>query len=288
MSDRPPPIHSEIDETLPPGLRPTSYCPPLPLLRAYQEHVLPSTLASEIAEHLQHCGLCPILLADLEHVPQPALTAEERQLIRQTIPSPLRAPGWRWYAGFATAAVFILAIVFLVLRHAAPTPNQTGQTEQTKPSPLPQQTHLEIAKLDPPLELARDLVLRGTVPPDQPNPAELAPAFESYTQSDYPLAAQRFSLLTKQFPRADIPFLYLGVTQLLQNDSTAALPNLARADHLAPDSRKDSAAWYHALAASQTHAPEAPSILHSMCLRKDSAYSPQACQLEKKWPDPPR
>jgi hypothetical protein len=200
----------------------------------------------------------------------------------------LRAPGWRWYAGFATAAVFILAIVFLVLRHAAPTPNQTGQTEQTKPSPLPQQTHLEIAKLDPPLELARDLVLRGTVPPDQPNPAELAPAFESYTQSDYPLAAQRFSLLTKQFPRADIPFLYLGVTQLLQNDSTAALPNLARADHLAPDSRKDSAAWYHALAASQTHAPEAPSILHSMCLRKDSAYSPQACQLEKKWPDPPR
>jgi hypothetical protein len=291
MPDRPPPTHTEIDESLPPGVRPTSYCPPVALLRAYQEQVLPLTLASEIAEHLQHCGLCPVLLADLEHFPQPAITADERQRIRHTIPSPLQTPSWRWYTSFATATALILAAIFLVLHHPTSTPAQTGHTAQPNqptPATLPPQSHLEVAKLDPPLELAPGLVLRGAAPSDQPTPDQLTPAFTAYTQSDYPLAAQLFSELAKQFPRADIPFLYLGVTQLLQNDSAAALPNLARAEQLATASRKDTAAWYHALAATQAHSPEAPVLLHFLCLRKKTPYSPQACQLEKNRSADPR
>ncbi len=200
MPDRPPPTHTEIDESLPPGLRPTSYCPPVALLRAYQEQVLPLTLASEIAEHLQHCGLCPMLLADLEHVPQPAITADERQRIRHTIPSPLRTPSWRWYTGVAAAAALILAAVFLVLHHPTPAPDQTAhvkQLDQPKPAPLTPQTHIEVAKLDPPLELAPGLALRGAAPSHQPTPDQLTPAFTAYAQSDYPLAAQLFSELAK-------------------------------------------------------------------------------------------
>ncbi len=285
MSDHPPPFHTEIDEALPPGLRPTNYCPPIALLRAYQEQVLPSTLASEIAEHLQHCGLCPMLLADLEQVPQPALTADERQRIRHTIPSPLQTSSRRWYTGFAAAAALIVAAVVFFLHHP-PTPTQTAHSEQpnqTKPAPLPQ-THLEIAKLDPPLELAPGLVLRGAAPSDQPTPAQLTPAFAAYTQNDYPLAAERFSQLTKQFPRSDIPFLYLGVTQLLQDNNSAALSNLARAEHLAQSSRKDAAAWYHALAATQTRSPEAPALLSAICHSKKSLYASQACLFEKNPP----
>jgi hypothetical protein len=282
MSDHPPPSQIEIDDTLPPGVGSTSYCPPLALLRAHQERVLPSTLTSEINEHLQHCGLCTMLVADLEHVPQPALTADERQRIRHTIPSPLRTPNWRWYTGFASAAALILATVFLVFHH--PKPNQTTQTvqsDQHQPATLPQKPDLEIAKLDPPIELAPGLVLRGTTSSDQPTPADLAPAFSAYTQNNYSLAAERFSRLAKQFPRSDIPFLYLGVTQLLQDDATAALPNLVRAEYLARSSHKDSAAWYRALAAIQARSPEASALLDAICRNKTSVYTSQACLLEK-------
>ena len=284
MSDRPlPPPHIEIDETLPPGVRPTSYCPPIALVRAYQEHVLPSTLASEIDEHLQHCGLCSMLLADLEHVPQPALTPQERDRIRRAVPSPLNVPGWRWYTSFAAAAALIVAAIFSILHRSAPAPNQAiniAQPQQTKPNP-PQLPRFEVAKLDPPFELVPGLVLRGASPSDQPTPAQLASAFDAYTQSEYPLADQRFSQLTKEFPHADIPFLYLGVSQLLQNDSAAALPNLTQAEHLAEGPRKDAAAWYHALAAAHAGAPEAPALLHTLCHAKKSAYATQACELEK-------
>ncbi|HEY6412993.1 MAG TPA: hypothetical protein VIX42_04870 [Edaphobacter sp.] len=176
----------------------------------------------------------------------------------------------------------ILATVFLALHHPAARPNQTAHiTQPDQLTPAPQQTQLEIAKLDPPLQLAPSLVLRGTVPSDQLNATQLAPAFAAYTQSDYPLAAQRFSQLTKQFPRADIPFLYLGITQLLQNDSAAALPDLARAEYLAQGSHKDSAAWYHALAVAKPAHPEAPALLRTLCQSKESPYAYQACQLEK-------
>ena len=291
MPDRPPPSHTEIDESLPPGLHPTSYCPPLALLRAYQEQVLPSTLASEIAEHLQHCGLCPMLLADLEHIPQPIITADERQRIRHTIPSPLRTPSWRWYTGFAAAAALILAAVFLVLHHPTSTAGQTAHTtqpDQPTPAPLPPQSHLEVAKLDPPSRTrARPRPARSR-PSDWPTADQLTPAFTAYTQSDYPLAAQLFSDLAKQFPRSDIPFLYLGVTQLLQNDSAPAVPNLARAEHLAQPPAKTPPPGTTLWAATRAGTPEASALLYAICRSKESPYASQACQLERNRPADPR
>jgi Sigma-70, region 4 len=139
MPDHPRQSHDEIEETLPRKLRSISNCPPLALLRAYQEQVLPSTLVSEIADHLQHCGLCPMLLDDLEQVPQPPLTANERERIRHTIPSPTGTSSKQWYVGFATAAAPILAAVLLVLHHSTHKPDQTAHIAspvQPKPTPL--------------------------------------------------------------------------------------------------------------------------------------------------------
>jgi hypothetical protein len=113
----------------------------------------------------------------------------------------------------------------------------------------------------------------------------MSPAFEAYANDDYPLAAHRFTLLADQFPRAELPFLYLGVTQLLQQDNAHALTTLNRADTLAQQNhstQKDAAAWYHALAAVATQSADSPTLLHTVCTNTQSPYSPQACELEKQ------
>ena len=217
---------------------------------------------------------------------QPAITPQERDRILRKLPhaSATAPAGWHWYA--AAAAAFILAVAgaFLFLRQ--PQPNQaTTQPAAQTPTPQPLAPRLQIAKLALPVGLAPGLVLRGEAPTQQPTAGQLAPAFEAYAKDDYPLAAQRFTQLADQFPRAELPFLYLGVTELLQQDNTHALTTLSRADTLAKQNhsaQKDAAAWYHALAAVAAQSPEAPTLLHTVCANTQSPYSQQACELEKQ------
>jgi hypothetical protein len=292
MSNLPPQTPtSEQDEALPSGFRPTQHCPPVSILRAHQEEVLPATLAADVNLHIEQCPLCQMLLTDLQHLPQPAITTQERDRILRKLPhasSPVPA-GWHWYA--AAAAAFILAVAgaFLFLRQ--PQANQPNQAA-TQPTQTTTQQSLtsrfQIAKLALPIGMAPGLVLRGEAPTQQPTADQLSPAFEAYANDDYPLAAQRFTELADQFPRAELPFLYLGVTLLLQQDNVHALTSLNRADTLAQQNhstQQDAAAWYHAQAALATNSSDAPHLLRVVCASTQSPYSKQACDLPKHLPN---
>jgi hypothetical protein len=275
------------NESLPQCLVITQSCPPLALLRASQQDALPSELAFDVSSHIESCLLCRILLAGLEHTPQPSLTAAERARIRRKLPiAPAAKAGWHWYAATAAAVALIVAGITLFLRQPdstpAPQPVAQSQAAPVADSAQPSTPQVQIAKLAPPPDLSPALVLRGEASTAQPTAQQLAPAFAAYTQGDYPVAAQRFKLLAQQFPRSETPFLYLGITQLLQNDSHDALPVLTRADSLAHQnngSQRYDATWYHALAAVAAHATDATTLLENVCFRKQSPYSPQACAL---------
>lgn len=278
--------HDDTGDIFPSAVLSNQYCPPLTLLRAYHESVLPSALSSDIAIHLSECPLCRTLLANLERVPKPALTSQERARIRSRLPMPsLHAANWRWYAASIAAVALAFVALFIVFRQPMPQQKHASHiahaTPPRTPTALPE-PQLQIAKLALPAEFAPGFFLHGTheAGTPQPAPEQLAPAFEAYGRNDYPLAAQRFSQLTSAFPFADIPLLYLGVTQLLLRQNTAALTTLTRANALAQGSRRDVAAWYHALAAVQVRAPEASELLHKLCRHK-SRYTQQACKLQR-------
>lgn len=280
------PEFNSNDEKLPEGLRALPPCPPLKLLLAHREDVLPGEGAAEIADHLERCGLCRALLADIEHLQPPGLSERERELMRHKIPVPLASGSrnWRWYAVSAAVAAVLLVCTFAILHSRTALPVQTVQV--VKPSepakPKQDEPEIEVAKLAPPLELAPGLVLRGGGPGDQPSATQLAPAFDAYEKNDYPLAAERFNRLAKQFPRSDVPALYLGVTQLLMRDDQLALTSLTRAATLATGERRDAAAWYEAVAAVRAHSPNASDLLRHLCRSDRSRYARQACALEEK------
>jgi len=125
-------------------------------------------------------------------------------------------------------------------------------------------------------------VFRGAVSTTDPDATELAPAFAAYNDNNYAAAATRFANLATRFQKSDIPILYLGVSQLLAGDNSAALASLTHADAIAKPSRKDAASWYHAAAAALSHSPEAPALLQSLCSRNNSTYAQQACALTPK------
>ncbi len=289
MPDLSLPHHSE---SLPGGLHFFQPCPPLSLLRASIEDVLPSEIAADVSGHIDTCTVCQMLLTDLEAVPPASLTSVERARIRHQIPiaPPAHRSGWHWHATSAAAiALVVVAIAFLLrqpgsnsssrpVTQSHPASSSTESAAQSAASPI------QIARLAPPLDLSPALVLRGEASTAQPNAQQLAPAFAAYTQGDYALAAERFKILTDQFPRSETPFLYLGITQLLQNNEKSALPTLARADFLARQNhgaQRDDAAWYHALAAVAAQSADASDLLDSICERKQSPYSHQACELRE-------
>ncbi len=287
MSNLPPQTRiAELDETLPSSVRPSRHCPPLALLRAHQEEVLPATLSSDVNRHIEQCPLCQMLLTDLQHIPEPTLTTNERDRILRKLPhaSATIPAGWRWYAASVAAVILALAGAFLFLHQ--PQANQATTQPAETPATQSPATRLQIAKLAVPIGLAPGLAVRGEASTQQPTAAQLSAAFEAYAKDDYPLAAQRFTELADQFPRAELPFLYLGVTQLLQQDNTHALITLNRADTLAQQNhsdQKDAATWYHALAAVAANSPDGPHLLRVVCAHTQSPYSQQACDLGKQF-----
>ena len=228
---------------------------------------------SEVDTHIDETGR---ELAKGSRPPPPA-----RDRLGNTLPTPSPASSRKrlWYAASAAAAAVLLVGIFFALRPAPVVPAPAIRPVQAPPQqaegPKPEQ-RIEVAKLDPPVELAPEQVSG-----DHPSSGQLAPAFEAYGEDHYALAAERFRLLAKRFPRADVPLLYLGVSQLMMQDNKAALTSLARADQFATKTRKDAASWYHAVAAVQAHGPDATALLHDLCRRNKSHYALQACDLEK-------
>jgi hypothetical protein len=256
------------------GLVPT--CPPLEILRAYRQSVLPEDGQSKVGEHLAQCRLCQILLNDLPLLEGQSLTRAARDRIRENIPVRPQ-PSHRWYVASAVAAgLALVAFLLFAGRHHATAP-------QVAASAIPAVTvNLAIEKLPPPPEVKSELVFRGAVSSTDPDAEELAPAFAAYDREDYRLAATRFDQLTERFPGSDIPILYRGVSQLLYGNDPAALESLAQADAIAKPSRKDAASWYHAAAAVRVHSPDASALLQALCRRDNSGYARQACTVSSQ------
>jgi hypothetical protein len=286
----------DSSELLPVGVRTTSSCPPLALLRAWQAEALPEELVHDVAEHVGTCRICSGLLADLEQLPEPTITAAERERIRRKlpliVPAEHKRPTWKWYSIAAAVAAVAVSAVYLTVRETRRS-TETAQRIQTPlpsvippatPTPAPSTTapQVQVAQLDPPLALAPGMVLRGEASSSQPTAAELDPAFSAYNSGDYPQAIALFSQLAKQYPRSGTPFLYLGVSQLLNNENNEALFNLTRAQKFVDASQRDAASWYLLAASARTKAPDTAQQAHDLCARGGrSRYSTEACELEK-------
>lgn len=255
-------------------------CPPLDLLRAHGQSVLPEKAEAEVGHHLAQCPVCQMLLSDLSSLDEQNLTHPARNRIRTNIPVPRQestANRFRWYIISAVAASLILVAFWLSSGRL-----HRVSTTQSAASPAPStqtMADLQIAKLAPPQEAEAGLVFRGAVSDSEPDATELAPAFDVYNKGDYPLAAIHFRQLASRFPKSDVPVLYLGVSQLLAGDNSSALESLTKADALAKPSHKDAASWYHAAAAVRAQSADAGALLQSVCSRRGSPYSQQACSL---------
>jgi hypothetical protein len=253
----------------------TSKCPPPEMLLAHRQGALPDEARAAVEKHLMQCRICPILLADLDSMSQEALSPEESRRIRSRIPAPASRPPvnrWQLYAA-AVAACAVLAVgITLVVAHRGTSPGAK------RPSSL-QLASIPIEKLSLPQTLSPELALRGDVSSTEPTFAELEPAFDAYQKNNYRKAADQFAELAKQFPKSDIPILYLGVSQLFLSQNEAALGSLAQAETIARPERRDAAAWYYAVAAARSQAPNAGPLLRSVCSNHASSYAQKACSV---------
>jgi hypothetical protein len=254
----------------------SSKCPPPEMLLAYRQSVLRDEAESAVETHLRKCRICPILLEDLVSISQQNLTSDEDRGIRSRVPAlapKTVARPWKFYTA-AIAACLVLSVgIALFLRHSSPGSSAVPQGSSASRDIA----SIAIEKLPPPQTSEPQFVLRGDASSAEPTLAELAPGFDAYGQNDYKTSADRFGELAKQFPKSDVPVLYLGISQLLLGRHEAALQSLAQADTLAQPERKDAAGWYHAVAAAQAHAPQAVSLLRSICQNRASMYSREAC-----------
>lgn len=284
------PDFDEVEQSFLSEIEPVPACPPLESLRAHGQSVLPDEIETRVNTHLAECPVCRMLLDDLSCIDEPGLTRAARERIRKKVPVPQttsRARRFRWYVASAIAASLALAALFLFSdRFQQKSSLQVSTSPTTRSEPLTQ-LDLEVAKLAPPPTDESGLVFRGTVSDADPDADELAAAFAAYNRDDYSLAASRFAKLAGRFPHSDIPILYLGVSQLLEGDNTAAVESLAHAEQLAKPSRKDAATWYHAVAAVRVHSPDAPLLFRSLCNRHDSSYAEQACAVSTQLGEKP-
>lgn len=274
----------ENEKTFVRRIGPVPACPPLAMLRAHSESVLPSDADARVGAHLAQCTLCRMLLKDLPSFDRQPFAPTSRDRMRSTISIlPQKSSTIPWYA-ISVIAAGIAVITVLLTTETRQQPLQqiasTTQASQTLSQSNHPQSNLQIVKLPPPPS-SLGLVFRGAISAREPTAAELAPAFAAYNNNHYALAAARFARLATRFPNSDIPILYLGISQLLTGNNSAALASLTQADAIARPNRKDAASWYHAAAALLTHSADASHLLHSVCDRGHSAYTQQACSLSK-------
>jgi hypothetical protein len=242
---------------------------------AHRQGALPDDAGSVVEKHLKRCKICPILLEDLDSISQKKLSSAEHREIRSRIPAlaPRLSDGrWQLYAALAAACAVLAVGIALLMGRQGLVPKGSGRSPESSTA----NASLPIEKLAPP-QTGSEIVLRGDVSNEEPTVEELEPAFDSYQKNEYRVAAERFGALAKQFPKSDVPILYLGISQLFLGDYDAALQSLAEADAIAQPGRRDAAAWYHAAAAARSHAPNAVSLLQSVCQNHASAYSQKAC-----------
>jgi len=277
-------------------------CPPLDVLLALKQEVLPAEVEAAATRHVERCPLCQQLLADLEleglgtqRRDAPMTTAESQRvhtriaIMPSSNPQSSRSQARAWAATAAVAAILIIGAGSFTAwqwnRTPSPTPGiaveQPLSVSPTTPVALEAQLQIPFAPLAPPSEGPK-LATRGAGSAE-PSVEALLPAFRAYNRADFAHAAKEFSKLQHDYPHSAQAALYLGVTELALNDDASAVTNLQLAlDHLPAPAGTDpeAARWYLAIAKNRLHDPSAARLLlRTVCQDKNSSYASRSCEL---------
>src|SRR6185312_1299748 len=273
-------------------------CPSPGLLFAADEDVLPAAEGEASRAHAAQCVLCQTLLAGLEDDAAPALTPGQESRIRALIDRGLdhsaessfeesRSP---WRALLAIAAVLVVLAIGGTLGYRAlhrPSAPAIALQQASPSGPMEFAELHQIAPLAAPDD-APGLVARGnsSCSSAEPPTADLLPAFRAYNSGDFRAAATAFAALTDRFPNAEVPELYLGVSQLESGDNVEARATLTLALNNVHDAQRPAVTWYLAIAELRTgNSAAALPLLQSLCSPASTPYAMRACALAKQASD---
>ena len=253
-------------------------CPPLGVLLALEQDVLPADLAGSARAHLARCGLCKMLLEDMASLPDPELPVTQQDRIAASLPMRRTRSALsvltRGLIGLAATVLLVAGLFFWTHRR------QQVEIARVEPVQTPlalQAKELPFAPLASPSRAAA-LVTRGGGANGEPTNEQLLPAFKAYNHSDFGLAAVEFQALSADYPQNQMILLYLGVSQLSLGQNAQADVALKHARDAKRLYNADAVLWYSAVAASRTQPAEARPFLLELCQKKTSPYSTQSCE----------
>lgn len=265
-------------------------CPRLEVLQASQAGVLAEDTARSVAEHVERCAFCQILLKDSVAEEFANASSDEARRVWQRFlaaaqnKKSAKASGgllgtWFWKAIPITvlSAVAVAFIVWLRVRpDVQPHPAQATISQQTQKPANP--TVLAWEKLPIRLQASSILVMRGAPQTEaEKYAAALTAALRFYRDEQYAEAATALGNVTKAFPRGVEGQLYLGVTQLKLKDAANAVISLTAAQKLGVEQFRDDATWYLALAYRDAgDVQNAAAEMQKLC-EGSSSYAERAC-----------
>lgn len=255
---------------------PQPLCPPVDILLAYTEGVLPAESQETVRLHLVTCRLCPLLLADLAALPESPLSATQMERIRATLPSHFgrTQADVRLYAFIGIAATLLLATFLFLSAHSrdALPPSVASVAAPAAPAAT---LEIPLSPLAPP----QDMLTRGGESAEAPSVDKLMPAFTAYNRRDYATAVSHFTQLQSRYPHNETVLLYLGIAQLFLHQDAKAYATLTSIQHPHAASA-DALHWYTAVAAERTHVGDAPELFGHICANKASRWSEQSCNIQ--------
>lgn len=228
-------------------------CPRPDLLVAFDEGVLPESLATGVRAHLEHCQLCAQLRNDLREEVFAEPTLAEVAEVRHRVfagRKPEKAH-WRRWAVAAAAVVLVSVGALYWQRTRLPEQQAAAPVSPSKPPVAPAQQSFRLALESAPLRLpfATALVVRGeTGPVSAKYLKDLGAALEPYRARRFAEAAQALAALRTRYPAAvEAPF-YEGVSLLLDGNAARAAAALHAAQAIGGEALNDDIAWYLAVA----------------------------------------
>jgi tetratricopeptide (TPR) repeat protein len=256
-------------------------CPPYDQLLAARADVLPEAEAGPILSHLDGCGACQTLLADLMSAELASPSEAELGRIRSRMDAqlqPAKKPlAWLRWQVWAPAAAAMAGILFAIYVNKAPQVHNKTEVAERRDD-APQRAHLPLQKPPLKLPLAAAITWRGA---EGGKPEEylkqLGVAMAPYRADDFVGSTRPLRELAEAYPQAVEPHFYLGVCLLYQNQPQQALTALFAARRRDPDALKDDVEWYVGVAWERTgNRKEAMAALQPLCERT-GAYQERAC-----------
>ncbi len=262
--------------------------PPLDVLRAAGEGVLPGELEASAQAHLARNQRTRGLIGALND--SAALDAEAETRLFNRITQETRAadrerrsPPWRWQVAAALGTVALVGSAWWMTRRAdpaivmAPPPAVAAHAPQraTPAAPAPPAFLIPLERPRVRISL-RAMTWRGQGA-DNPVLVALKPALEAFRAGDDATADREFAIVAERYPDLVEAALYQGVARLFLNDWSGAAVHLKRAQAIGDPAFAGDVAWYLAIAEERSGDVAAAQLrLRSICDRDGSA---KACEL---------